>query len=69
MCIRDRLNVPTYAVLIKEDISEAVSPMKKELLESADKAIERIRALLSEVTEEGDKVIIVGVGNTMGIGQ
>ncbi|OYT52255.1 hypothetical protein B6U66_02475 [Candidatus Bathyarchaeota archaeon ex4484_135] len=64
-----KLNIPTYAVLIKEDISEAVSPMKEELLESADRAIERIKALLSEVTEEGDKVVIVGVGNTMGIGQ
>jgi len=61
--------VPVYAVLIKEDVSEAVSPMEEKLLRSADKAIERIKALISEVTEEGDKVVIVGVGNTMGIGQ
>ena len=64
-----RYKVPFYAILIKEDLSEAISPMKKALVRAADAAIERIKALLAEVTEEGDKVIIVGVGNTMGIGQ
>jgi len=63
------VKVPIYAVLIKEDVSEAISPMKKELLRSAEEAIERVRALMKEVTDEGDAVIIVGVGNTMGIGQ
>ncbi len=63
------LKIPVYSVLIKEDVSEAISPMRKKLLESADRAIERIKALLAETTEEGDNVIIVGVGNTMGIGQ
>lgn len=61
--------VPFYSILIKEDVEEAISPMKKELVRSADKAVEHIRSLLAEVTEEGDTVIIVGVGNTMGIGQ
>ncbi len=64
-----KTKVPVYAVLIKEDVSEAITPMRKALLRSVDDAIERIKMLLSEVTEEGDKVIIVGVGNTMGIGQ
>jgi len=64
-----KTKVPVYAVLIKEDVSEAITPMRKALLRSVDDAIERIKMLLSEVTGEGDKVIIVGVGNTMGIGQ
>ncbi len=61
--------VPFYAVLVKEGLSDAISPLRKELVRAADVAIERIRSLLAEVTKEGDKVIIVGVGNTMGIGQ
>jgi hypothetical protein len=43
--------------------------MRKEIYDSADKAIERIRQLILEKTKEGDKVIIAGVGNTIGIGQ
>ena len=56
-------------MIIKEDVGDAISPMSKEIFKAADAAIERIKALLLERTKEGDKVIIAGIGNTMGIGQ
>jgi hypothetical protein len=43
--------------------------MRKEISDSADKVIERVKSVLLERTKEGDKVIIAGVGNTIGIGQ
>ena len=64
-----KYRIPINAVIIKEDIGDAVSPMRKEIFEAADKAIERIRQVILERTKEGDKVIIAGVGNTIGIGQ
>lgn len=62
-------HIPVNAVIIKEDIGDAVSPMRKEIYESVDKAIERIKQLILERTKEGDKVIIAGIGNTIGIAQ
>lgn len=64
-----KYRIPINAVIIKEDIGDAVSPMRKEIFESVDRAIERIKQVILERTKEGDKVIIVGVGNTIGIGQ
>jgi len=64
-----KYHLPINAVIIREDIGDAVSPMRKEIFDSSDKAIERIKQVILEKTKEGDKVIIVGVGNTMGIGQ
>ncbi|MEM0111516.1 MAG: DUF1512 family protein, partial [Candidatus Parvarchaeota archaeon] len=64
-----KYRIPINAVIIKEDIGDAVSPMRKEIFDSADKAIERIKQVILEKTKEGDKIIIVGVGNTIGIGQ
>lgn len=64
-----KYNIPLNAVIVKEDIGDAVSPMRKEISDSADKVIERVKNVLLERTKEGDKVIIVGVGNTIGIGQ
>jgi len=61
--------IPINAVIVKEDIGDAVSPMRKEIFDSADKAIERIKQVIIERTKEGDKVIIAGAGNTIGIGQ
>ncbi len=61
--------IPLYAVIVKEDIGDAVSMMRKEISDAADKAIERVKNVVNERTKEGDQIIIVGVGNTIGVGQ
>jgi hypothetical protein len=62
-------NIPINAVIVKEDIGDAVSPMRKEISDANKKVIERIKDVILERTKEGDKIVIVGVGNTIGIGQ
>jgi hypothetical protein len=62
-------HIPINAVIIKEDIGDAVSPLRKEVFDSMDKVIERIKQVVLERTKEGDKLIIAGIGNTIGIGQ
>jgi hypothetical protein len=64
-----KYKIPINAVIVKEDIGDAVSPMRKEIFDSIDKAIERIKQVILERTKEGDKVIIAGIGNSIGIGQ
>jgi len=61
--------VPVNAILIREDVGDAVSPMRKEIVDAIDSAIERVKRLLLERTKPGDSVIIAGIGNTIGIGQ
>ncbi len=39
-----KYKIPNYAIIIKEDIGDAVSPMRKEINDAVDKAIERIRS-------------------------
>jgi hypothetical protein len=62
-------HIPLYAVIVKEDIGDAVSGMRKEISDAVDKAIERVKSVVLERTKEGDQIIIVGVGNTIGVGQ
>jgi hypothetical protein len=62
-------HIPIYAIIVKEDIGDAVSIMRKEIADSVDKVLERVKNVVLERTKEGDKIIIVGVGNTIGIGQ
>ncbi|MDR2720642.1 MAG: DUF1512 domain-containing protein, partial [Nitrososphaerota archaeon] len=64
-----KYKIPINAIVIKEDIGDAVSPMRKEIHEAADKAIELVRELVLERTKEGDTLIIFGVGNSIGVGQ
>lgn len=64
-----KYKIPLYAIIIKQSIQEAITPMKKEIFESAEKVLERIKKLILERTKEGDTIIVAGIGNTVGIGQ
>jgi hypothetical protein len=61
--------VPINAIIIKEDVGDAVSPMRKEIVDAMDGVIERVKRLVLERTKTGDSIIIAGIGNTIGIGQ
>jgi hypothetical protein len=64
-----KYKIPIDAVIIKEDVGDAVSPMRKEISDASDKVIERIKQVVLERTKEGDKIVIAGIGNSIGIGQ
>lgn len=64
-----KYKIPLNAVIVREDIADAVSPMRKEIADAVDPVIERVKNVVKERTKEGDKIIIVGVGNTIGVGQ
>ncbi|MCS4537292.1 MAG: DUF1512 domain-containing protein [Thaumarchaeota archaeon] len=62
-------NIPLYAIVIKQSIVDAISVMKKEIADSAEKVHALLNRIIEEKTKEGDKVLIVGVGNSLGVGQ
>jgi hypothetical protein len=64
-----KYHIPINALVVKEDVGDAVSPLRKEIFDSIDSVIERIKQVVQERTKEGDKIIIAGIGNTIGIGQ
>jgi hypothetical protein len=67
--IATKYQVPMNAIMIKEDIGDVVSTMRKKIVDSVEPVMDRIKRLIQENTKEGDSVIIAGIGNTMGIGQ
>jgi hypothetical protein len=64
-----KYHIPINAVIVKEDTGDAVSPMRKEIFDSLNTVVDRIKEVVLERTKEGDKIIIAGIGNTIGIGQ
>ena len=60
-------NIPVYAIVVKQTIVEAISVMTKEIAESVDSVHDIIHRIIDERTKPNDKVIIVGVGNTIGV--
>ena len=65
--ISTKHGITLYAVLVKMSIPEALSVMSKEVAESMEAALSRVEGIINERTKEGDTIILVGVGNTVGV--
>ena len=61
--------IPMYAVVVRESMLDAISVMTKEISEAALNANQVVLRLIETKTGDSDGVLIVGVGNTLGIGQ
>lgn len=64
-----KYGVPINSIIIKESTHDAITPMKKEIVDATDIVIAKVRRLILEHTKKGDTVILAGIGNTIGIGQ
>lgn len=62
-----KANVPLDSVIVKMRSEEAIMPMMKDVKDAVPKAVERVNEAIRRA-KKGEKVIIVGVGNTSGIG-
>ncbi|MBN2331261.1 MAG: DUF1512 domain-containing protein [Candidatus Aenigmarchaeota archaeon] len=60
-------DLPMDSIVVKMSAEEAIQPMRKKMIESLPLVKESIKRSLS-MAKKGDSVIIVGVGNTSGIG-
>ena len=60
-------SIPLRAVIVKMALEEAIIAMKKEIAEAADKAVERVVQIIREETKPGDTIVVIGVGNTIGV--
>ena len=60
--------IPLEAIVVKQDEAAAVGVMDKRILDSVTEVIERIKKAIRIRTQPGDKVILAGIGNTIGIG-
>src|SRR5208283_2377966 len=64
-----KATVPMYAVVVKQSLIDAISVMLKEIADASEKVVAVVQRIIEEKTKEGDTVVIVGVGNTLGVAQ
>jgi hypothetical protein len=67
--IATKYKVSVYAITVKESIKEVLAPMTPAIVKAADNVVDAFRRVMQERTKENDTVLIIGVGNTMGIAQ
>jgi len=61
-------NLTPYAILVKMAAEEALMPISKELYEACVKAKEEVKKVVLAHVKPGEAALIIGVGNTLGVG-
>jgi len=64
-----RFNIPIYAVIVKQSVQDAITIMRKEIADAFEKVTNTVYSVIEERTSEGQSVMVIGVGNTIGVGQ
>ncbi len=62
-----KYEIPVYAMIVRQSLKEVLSPMTNALNNSVNDVLKRLGRVIRERTEEGNTVLVVGVGNTIGI--
>jgi hypothetical protein len=60
--------IPIDALICRESLEDAITTMKRPITQSVIPIVEKIKMGIRKRTEKGTKVIIAGIGNTIGIG-
>ena len=67
--VATRLDIPVYAVIVKQSVQDAITIMRKEISDSFERVTNIVHSVIEERTTEGQSVLVVGVGNTLGVAQ
>jgi hypothetical protein len=67
--VATRLDIPVYAIIVKQSVQDAITIMRKEIADAFGKVTNTVYSVIEDKTAEGQSVMVIGVGNTMGVGQ
>ena len=62
-------NIPILAIVIKQTIKEAITLMSEDIAKQAKSVRTQVYEMIKENSKSGETVLIVGVGNTLGVSQ
>jgi len=61
--------IPVFSIVVKQSVKEAIGLMSKEIADQADDVRLQVYEMIQENTKPGQSVLIIGVGNTVGVPQ
>lgn len=62
-------NIPIFSIIVRQTAKEAIGLMTKEIADTADDVRSQVYDVIKENTQEGQSILVIGVGNTMGVPQ
>ncbi|MFX1447399.1 MAG: DUF1512 family protein [Promethearchaeota archaeon] len=63
-----KIAIPIDAVICRQSLENAITTMSRPITKSVHPIVEKIKMGIRKRTEKGAKIIVAGIGNTIGIG-
>ena len=67
--IATKSNIPVFSIVIKQSVKDAITLMKKEIADQMSNVKNQVHEMITDNTKSGQTVLVIGVGNTLGVAQ
>ncbi|MHA1721000.1 MAG: DUF1512 family protein [Promethearchaeota archaeon] len=67
LCMKETPSIPYEAIVCRESLEEAVSPMSEPIILAIPKIIRTLKQIIRSQTKPNDIVLILGIGNAIGV--
>jgi len=64
-----KFDIPIFSVVVKQSVKEAITLMKKEIANQTENIKSQVHEMIIDNTVNGQTVLVIGVGNTLGVSQ
>ena len=67
--IATKYDIPVFSIVIKQSVSDAITLMKKKIADQTDNIKNQVHEMITDNTNANQSVLVIGVGNTVGVSQ
>lgn len=64
-----RNKIPIFSIIVRQSVKEAITLMSRDIAYQADDVLVQVQEMILENTRPGQSVLVIGVGNTIGVPQ
>jgi len=67
--IATKHDIPIFAIVVRQSVKEAITLMKKEISDQAENVKSQVYEMITDNSNPNQTVLVIGVGNTLGVAQ
>jgi len=67
--IATKHDIPIFAIVVRQSVKDAITLMKKEISDQTEKVRNQVYEMVTDNSNPNETVLVIGVGNTLGVAQ
>ena len=67
--VATKYNIPVFAIVVRQSVKDAITLMKKEISDQTEKVRNQVYEMITDNSNPNETVLVIGVGNTLGVAQ